>query len=49
MIVIQRKASDNTGMETKVFKKEQILEAVLDPKTWLLFFAIVALQVDECA
>lgn len=49
MIVIQRKASDNTGVETKVFKKEQILEALLGLKTWLLFFAIVALQVNASA
>jgi ACS family allantoate permease-like MFS transporter len=47
MILIQRKASDNTGVETKVFKKEHILEALSDPKTWLLFFAIVALQVPN--
>ena len=46
MIVIQRKASDNTGVETKVFKRDQIIEAVFDLKTWLLFFAIVALQVS---
>lgn len=49
MIVIQRKASDNTGVESKVFKNEQILEALFDLKTWLLFFAIVALQVSDSA
>ena len=47
MMVIQRKAADNTGVESKVFKKEQVWEAVLDPKTWLIWFAIVALQVPN--
>lgn len=46
-MVIQRKAADNTGVESKVFKKEQVWEAVLDPKTWLIWFAIVALQVPN--
>lgn len=46
-IIIQRKASDNTGVETKKIKKEQIIEAFTDPKTWLIWFAIVALQVPN--
>ena len=47
LMIIQRKASDNTGVESKVFKKEQAWEAMLDPKTWLIWFAIVALQVPN--
>ena len=47
LMIIQRKASDNTGIESKVFKKEQLWEAVMDPKTWLIWFAIVALQVPN--
>ncbi|KAL4875887.1 major facilitator superfamily domain-containing protein [Aspergillus karnatakaensis] len=35
-IIIQRKASDNTGVEAKAIKKDQILEAFLDIKTWLI-------------
>ncbi|KAH9902346.1 putative allantoate permease [Xylariomycetidae sp. FL2044] len=46
-IIIQRKSADNTGMETKTFKKEQVYEAILDPKTWLIWFAIIALQVPN--
>uniref|UniRef100_A0A093XJZ5 Putative transporter n=1 Tax=Talaromyces marneffei PM1 TaxID=1077442 RepID=A0A093XJZ5_TALMA len=46
-IIIQRKASDNTGVESKTMKPDQIWEAVLDPKTWLIWFAIVALQVPN--
>lgn len=46
-IVIQRKAADNTGIESKTIKKEQIYEAIMDPKTWLIWFAIVALQVPN--
>ncbi|KAL5335973.1 allantoate permease [Aspergillus crustosus] len=46
-IIIQRKASDNTGVEAKSIKKDQILEAFADVKTWLIWFAIVALQVPN--
>ncbi|KAI4602258.1 hypothetical protein KJ359_009497 [Pestalotiopsis sp. 9143b] len=46
-MVIQRKAADNTGLETKKFKPEQVWEAARDPKTWLIWFAIVALQVPN--
>ncbi|KAL3479623.1 allantoate permease [Aspergillus californicus] len=46
-IIIQRKASDNTGVEAKGIKKEHILEAFVDIKTWLIWFAIVALQVPN--
>lgn len=46
-IIIQRKANDNTGVEAKKVKKEQIVEAFMDPKTWLIWFAIVALQVPN--
>lgn len=44
-IIIQRKAADNTGIENKTFKIEQVKEAFLDVKTWLIWFAIIALQV----
>jgi hypothetical protein len=44
-IIIQRKAADNTGVENKVFKPKQVKEAFLDAKTWLIWFAIIALQV----
>lgn len=46
-MIIQRKASDNTGVESKIFKTDQVWEAVMDPKTWLIWFAIVALQVPN--
>lgn len=46
-MVVQRKASDNTGIESKVFKKAQVFEAILDVKTWLIWFAIVALQIPN--
>lgn len=34
-IVIQRKAADNTGIESKDFKKGQAVEAFTDVKPWL--------------
>lgn len=41
-MIIQRKAADNTGIESKVFKKEQVVEALFDVRTWLIWFAIVS-------
>lgn len=46
-LLIQRNAADNTGMASPSFKKSQILEAILDVKTWLIWFGIVALQVPN--
>lgn len=46
-MLIQRKATDNTGLESRTFKPAQIYEALLDPKTWLIWFAIIALQVPN--
>ena len=37
-IVIDKIRQDQTGVENKTFKKEQMIEAFLDPKTWLMFF-----------
>ncbi|KAF5343546.1 hypothetical protein D9758_012942 [Tetrapyrgos nigripes] len=41
-IAIQRIKKNQTGVENKHFKKEQMVEALLDPKTWLfaLFSAL---------
>lgn len=35
--VVQRIQSNQSGIETKVWKREQLVEAVKDPKTWLFF------------
>lgn len=35
--VVQRIQSNQSGIETKVWKREQLIEAVKDPKTWLFF------------
>lgn len=43
MMVMNRIKSNGTGVENKVFKKEQFVEALLDLKTWLLFlFAVTS-------
>ncbi|KAI9733636.1 MAG: hypothetical protein M1834_003238 [Cirrosporium novae-zelandiae] len=46
-MLIQRKATDNTGVEAKSFKLEQVYEAIFDIKTWLIWIAIIALQVPN--
>lgn len=35
--VVQRIQSNQSGIETKVWKREQLVEAIKDPKTWLFF------------
>lgn len=40
--VVDRIKENETGIENKKFKKEQFVEAMLDPKTWLLFIFAVA-------
>lgn len=41
--VINRIKDNGTGMENRHFKKSQFIEALLDPKTWLLFiFAVTS-------
>jgi MFS family permease len=37
-ITVEKLRADQTGVENKMLKKEQVWEALLDPKTWLLFF-----------
>ncbi|EHK97716.1 putative Uncharacterized transporter [Glarea lozoyensis 74030] len=37
-ISIDRVRADQTGIENKTFKKDQMIETFLDPKTWLMFF-----------
>lgn len=37
-IAVGRIRGDQLGMENKTYKKEQVVEALLDPKTWLMFF-----------
>lgn len=36
-IAIDRMRADQTGIENKTFKREQMMEAFMDPKTWLMF------------
>lgn len=36
-ITVERLRADQTGIENKTFKKEQMIEAFTDPKTWLMF------------
>ncbi|KAL2285976.1 hypothetical protein FJTKL_07230 [Diaporthe vaccinii] len=36
--VVQRIQSNQSGIETKVWKREQVVEAIKDTKTWLFFF-----------
>ncbi|KAK9420002.1 hypothetical protein SUNI508_06761 [Seiridium unicorne] len=36
-ITVERLRADQTGIENKTFKKDQVIEAFTDPKTWLMF------------
>ena len=36
--MVRRVADNKTGIENKSWKWDQVKEAMVDPKTWLLFF-----------
>ncbi|KND86994.1 putative transporter [Tolypocladium ophioglossoides CBS 100239] len=46
-IVIDRLRGDQTGVENKNFKKEQLIEAFLDPKTWLMFLLHIVISIPN--
>ncbi|KAI9729381.1 MAG: hypothetical protein M1834_006905 [Cirrosporium novae-zelandiae] len=47
VIAIDRVRVNQTGIENKKFKKAQFIEAMLDPKTWLMFFFNVWVNVPN--
>jgi MFS family permease len=42
VVAIKRVESNNTGMESKKFKKSQAIEAFLDPKVWFIAITVGA-------
>ncbi|KAF2710172.1 putative allantoate permease [Pleomassaria siparia CBS 279.74] len=46
-IVIDKLRADQTGVENKNFKKEQMIEAFLDTKTWLMFLFHVWISIPN--
>lgn len=44
---VQRLAENKTGIVNKHFKTDQAKEAVLDPKTWLLFFFNISINIPN--
>lgn len=36
--MVRRVADNKTGIENKSWKWDQVKEALIDPKTWILFF-----------
>lgn len=46
-IVIDRLRRDQTGVENKNFKKAQMLETFMDPKTWLMFFFHIFISIPN--
>ncbi|KAL2444898.1 MFS-type transporter cnsL [Exophiala dermatitidis] len=44
---VERLAENNTGIENKVWKWDQALEAVMDLKTWLIFFFNIAINIPN--
>lgn len=44
---VQRLAGNKTGIENKVWKWDQALEAVIDPKTWIIFFFNIAINIPN--
>ena len=46
-IAVDRVRADQTGIENKTFKREQMIEAFLDPKTWLMFLFNVWISIPN--
>jgi MFS transporter, ACS family, allantoate permease len=46
-IVIDRLRGDQTGIENKQFKWDQVVEAFTDPKTWLMFFFHIMISIPN--
>ncbi|THC90074.1 hypothetical protein EYZ11_010470 [Aspergillus tanneri] len=44
---VQRVAENKTGIVNKQWKWNQALEAVIDPKTWILFFFNIAISIPN--
>ncbi|KAK2753872.1 hypothetical protein FQN55_000236 [Onygenales sp. PD_40] len=44
---VQRLAENRTGIVNRLWKRDQALEAVMDPKTWLIFFFNVAINIPN--
>lgn len=44
---IQRVSENKTGIMNKEWKWEQVWEAVIDPKTWILFFFNIAINIPN--
>ncbi|KAK8122956.1 MFS general substrate transporter [Apiospora sp. TS-2023a] len=48
-IAVARVAANRQGVKNKHFKKDQAIQCVKDPKTWILFFMSVGAQVPNAA
>ncbi|KPM41402.1 hypothetical protein AK830_g5188 [Neonectria ditissima] len=46
-IVIDKLRADQTGVENKSFKREQVIETLLDPKTWLMFMFNIMISIPN--
>lgn len=46
-IVIDHLRADQTGVENKQFKRDQLIEALTDPKTWLMFFFHIMISIPN--
>ena len=44
---VQRLSGNKTGIVNKKFKMDQAKEAFLDPKTWILFFFNISINIPN--
>jgi ACS family allantoate permease-like MFS transporter len=47
VVAVMRLKANRTGVENKVFKVSQVVEALLDLKTWLMFLLNICLNVPS--
>lgn len=49
VVAVHRVALNRQGVKNPHFKKYQVWQAILDPKTWILFFMSIAAQIPNAA
>ena len=48
-IAVERVAANRQGVKNHTFKRYQLVQALRDPKTWILFVMAVAAQIPNAA
>lgn len=48
-VAVERVAENRQGVKNKKFRKDQLVQTIYDPKTWMLFVMAVGAQIPNAA